>query len=396
LLALAVLTATAAASAGELDIEGSIAPELRLFPNKPAFAGQDSTTLSPSIAFQVEVVYETESGNDRLTFSPFVRLDADDNGRTHADIRTASWLHIADKWDTVIGIDKVFWGVTEARHLVDIINQDDAVEDIDGEDKLGQPMINANLLFENTTVSLFILPGFRERRFREDSARLSGRFPIDDNNPVFESGAGRRNIDVAARVSQTIGDWDIGLSYFNGTSREPSFFASTDNDGNTVLFPRYEQIDQIGLDLQLTTERILWKLEAITRSGHGSRFFAAVGGLEYTLFGIFDSNADLGLLAEYLYDGRDEQGVPPTLADDDVFLGARLVLNDEPDTQGLIGAIIDRRTQATLFSLEAERRLGNAWKIELEGRFLVNIPDDDLAAGIRDDDSITLRLTRFF
>ncbi len=384
------------ATAGELDFEGSIAPELRFFPNSPAFAGQNDTTLSPSIAFEVEVVYETDSGDDRLTFSPFLRYDADDNGRSHGDIRTASWLHIADTWDAVVGIDKVFWGVTESRHLVDIINQDDAVEDLDGEDKLGQPMINANLLFEDTTVSLFVLPGFRQRRFREDTARLSGPFPIDDNNPSFESGAGRRHVDLAARVGQTIGNWDIGLSYFNGTSREPSFVASTDTNGNKVLFPRYEQIDQIGLELQLTTERTLWKFEAINRGGHGSRFFAAVGGLEYTLFGILDSDADLGLIAEYQYDGRDEQGVPGTLADDDLFLGARLVLNDEPDSQALIGAIVDRRTQATSFSIEAERRLGADWKVELEGRFFVNVPDDDLAAGIRDDDVVTLRLTRFF
>ena len=44
-----------------------------------------------------------------------------------------------------MGIDKVFWGVIESRHLVDYINQTDGVEDVDGEDKLGQPMINLGL-----------------------------------------------------------------------------------------------------------------------------------------------------------------------------------------------------------------------------------------------------------
>ncbi len=394
--ALAILFLATAATAGEFDIDASVAPELRLFPSSPAFTDQDDTTLSPSIAFEAEIVYETDSGDDRLTFAPFARLDADDNGRSHADIRTASWLHISDDWDAVVGIDKVFWGVTESRHLVDIINQDDAVEDIDGEDKLGQPMINGNLLFDDTTVSMFILPGFRERKFREDSARLRGATPVDDNNPLFESGAGRRHIDLAARVRHTIGDWDIGLSQFHGTSREPSFIASTDENGNKVLFPSYEQIDQTGLDLQLTTETTLWKLEAITRSGHGDRFVAAVGGFEHTLFGIFDTNIDLGLLAEYLYDGRDEQGVPGTFADDDIFVGARIVLNDEPDTQALVGALVDRRSQATLLTLEAERRLGSDWKVELESRFFVNAPSDDPTAGFRRDDAITLRLTRFF
>ncbi len=58
--------------------------------------------------------------------------------------------------------------------------------------------------------------------------------------------------------------------------------------------------------------------------------------------------------------------------------------------------MIDRDTQATLFFAEAERRIGDSWKIEVEGRFLINVPDDDPLSGIRDDDFITLRLSWFF
>ncbi len=105
---------------------------------------------------------------------------------------------------------------------------------------------------------------------------------------------------------------------------------------------------------------------------------------------------DSGLLAEYLYDGRADDTAPGTSADDDIFLGARLALNDEPDSVVLAGAIVDRISQATLFFVEAERRLGDSWKIELEGRFFLNVPGGDPIAGIRDDDVLTLRLTRFF
>jgi len=54
-----------------------------------------------------------------------------------------------------------FWGVTEFQHLVDIINQTDLVENIDTEDKLGQPMINLALINDWGTVDLFIMPYFR-------------------------------------------------------------------------------------------------------------------------------------------------------------------------------------------------------------------------------------------
>ncbi len=61
---------------------------------------------------------------------------------THWDIRELSWIHVGNGWESRVGIRKVFWGVTEGRHLVDIINQTDQVDQVDGEEKLGQPMIN--------------------------------------------------------------------------------------------------------------------------------------------------------------------------------------------------------------------------------------------------------------
>ncbi len=62
----------------------------------------------------------------------------------------------------------------------------------------------------------------------------------------------------------------------------------------------------------------------------------------------------------------------------------------------LSGAIVDRTSQAALLFVEAERRLGDSWKIELEGRFFLNVPGGDPLVGIRDDDVVTLRLTKFF
>ena len=45
-----------------------------------------------------------------------------------------------------LGLRKVYWGVTESQHLVDVINQTEGVENLDGEDKLGQPMLNLALI----------------------------------------------------------------------------------------------------------------------------------------------------------------------------------------------------------------------------------------------------------
>jgi hypothetical protein len=164
LVAASLLLQGGAAIAGEWDLGGSASVELRAFTQDPAFPNQDDSTLTWSSALEPEFVHEWEAGNDRLTFVPFARWDSHDENRTHADIRTASWLHFGDGWDLVVGLDRVFWGVTESRHLVDIVNQTDAVENVDGEDKLGQPMVNLNIESQWGDISLFALPGFREPR----------------------------------------------------------------------------------------------------------------------------------------------------------------------------------------------------------------------------------------
>lgn len=387
------------AAAGDWDLDAAIEAELRIFPEAPQFPDQDDVTLSPSVAVAPEARYRWNDGQDRLTFVGFGRLDAHDRHRTHADVREANWLHIGDGWDVVVGVARTFWGVAEARHLVDIINQTDLVEDIDGETKLGQPMINLNVVSDLGAFSVYLMPVLRARTFPEDDARLRGVLPIDVDDPVFESDHEELHPDVAARWSRSFGAFDIGLSAFRGTSREPRFLPDLSEPSRPVLLPAYDIIDQESLDLQYTRGPWLWKLEAMTRGGQGHRFFAAIGGFEHTFFGVFESDADVGVLAEAMYDGRNDDitVAPPVFEDNDVFLGTRIALNDVGGTSVLAGTIIDVKTGAMVVSLEGERRIGTNWKAELTARFFAAVPDDDfILRGIRDDGFVSVNLTRFF
>lgn len=394
-LLFAIATA-APVSAQGFDFSGFVAGETRVFPEEAQFSEQRNSHISPSLVLQPEFRYRWNRRDDRLSFVPFLRLDAHDENRTHFDIRELSWYHAGDDWDTVLGISKVFWGVAESRHLVDIINQTDLVESPDQEDKLGQPMANLNLLRDWGTLSFFVLPGFRERTFPDDDARLRGALPIDDDDPSYESSAEEWHVDFALRYSHTIGDWDFGLAHFYGTSREPRLIPSVDADGNPFLQQRYDLIHQTSLDAQYTTGPWLLKLEALTRDGHdGDRFFAAVGGFEYTFFGAFESDADLGLLAEYLHDGRDSR-TPATPFEDDIFLGTRLALNDVEDTELLAGVILDLDQEERIFSVEFERRLSDNLNLEIEGQLFDNIDSNDLLSGFQDDSFLEVRLSWFF
>lgn len=392
---LALAVPAAPSVAGDLDFSGSLQLETRFFPSDPAYAGQTDAAVSPSVAIEPELIYDTDSRDDRFTLVPFARLDAHDDRRTHVDLREANWLHFGDGYDLVVGIDKVFWGVAESRHLVDIVNQSDLVEDIDLEDKLGQPMVQLQVDTDLGVFRGFVMPYFRERTFPADNGRLRGPLPIADD-AVYQSDAEEFHPDLALRWSDTIGDFDVGVSHFHGTGREPRLVA-TSRAGAIELVPTYDLIDQTGVDVQYTTDAWLWKFEGIGRGGQGAYFVAAVAGFEYTLYQVAESDADLGLLLEYLYDGRDEDGdAPSTIFQNDVFVGTRLTLNDELDTTFLAGAIVDVEDRSTSLSLEASRRLGSDMKIELEARMFPRVEPDNGLYGIRRDNQVTLRLSRFF
>ncbi|NKB60349.1 MAG: hypothetical protein GKS00_28920 [Alphaproteobacteria bacterium] len=381
-----------AATAGEVRTSGFVASELRWFPETPQFQGQFSGA-EPSLLLNPEFRYRSDDKRTQAVFIPFLRLSARDDTRTHFDLREAYIATRSGDWDVLVGVNKVFWGVAESRHLVNIINQTDAIEDTDEEDKLGQPMVNVGVEKDWGRVDLFVLPGFRERPFPRTQGRLRAGLVVDDDLATFESGAGNAHIDVAARYSHFIGDWDVGVSVFHGLSREPRFLPSADG---TRLAPRYDKITQLGLDLQYTIDAWLWKFEGIVREGHDDPFAAMVGGFEYTFFQVADSDADVGVLAEVHLDGRDENRAPPTIFDNDLFVGTRLALNDVDDTQALAGAVIDAEDGSLSFFLEAERRLGDTWKIEAEARLLGNVDDKNTLAPFKRDSFFNLRLSRFF
>lgn len=393
LLAAVLCLAAGAAEAGDFEISGFVAGELRLFPESPQFPDQFET-FQPSAIFEPELSYESGDGRHLFAVTPFARLDAQDGERTHADLREGYWQYVGDSWDVLVGVNQVFWGVTESRHLVNVINQIDSVEDLDEEDFLGQPMVNIGVQEDWGRVDLFLMSGFRLRTSPGRDGRLRGPLPVDDDpdDARFESDLGRARPEAALRYSQFFGDWDVGLHVFHGTGREPRFAPNAVGD---ALVPSYDVITQGGLDLQLTEDAWLWKLEALARGGQGEVFGAAVGGFEYTIFQIFESSADLGLLAEGLYDGRDSD-VFPAVLDNDVFVGARLALNDVQDTQVLAGVITDVTDGSSSLRVEAERRLGESWKVELEAQAFFAVDGSNNLAGFENDSLVTLRISRFF
>lgn len=387
-----LIAVVAAAIAGASDWSGRIAGETRFFWDEPSDRRQHGPGLSASL--ELTYYHEWLKEKQSVTFTPFFRWDQHDAERTHLDIRELYWEKAAETWELRIGINKVFWGVTESQHLVDIINQTDFVEDVDGEEKLGQPMINLALVRKWGTLNLYVLPGFRERTYPGEEGRLRPPFPVAQDDAEYESGARSSHIDWAARWSRSFGAVDIALSHFAGTSREPRFEPRLSLSKGIELVPHYYPINQTGLELQYTGGSWLWKLEGILRSGQGETYTAFTGGFEYTIGGVFGSPVDVGLIGEFLYDDRGTNYQTPF--EHDIFVGTRIGFNDKQSTELLLGGIVDVETGATALGLEASRRLGQRWKLSVEGRVFSGFPPDDPAHAFRNDSHLKVELAWYF
>ena len=366
-----------------VDFSGSFSIESRKFSQSGAYPKQSRE--ANGFVFQPELFIEHESGWS-FNLSVFHRYDNSDARREHTDIREAYALFFGEleenSWELRLGVDHVFWGVAESINIVDIINQSDITEDPLGKEKIGQLMAHVTLSGDWGVADLFYLPNHRQRVYPGVRGRLRPGLFVDNKLTTYESKSGRHNKDYAARFSTNIGAADVGISIFDGTSRNPSLTAALGADGTPVLKPHYEKIRQYGLDTALAAGDFLLKLEAVRRenssnsAGKLEDYSAWVAGGEYTFFSVFDSVADLTLFAEWIYDDRKQTATSPF--QDELFVSASVNLNDVSGTQLSIGVFEDLDYKSSTYAIEIKRRINDDWFWTLEASDLSRAEMKDL------------------
>jgi len=385
-----------------VEVTGRLSSETRVYPETAAHPDQRSH--ASGFAAEATVYMEDNEGRS-ITITPFLRYDAGDPDRTHADLREAFLLLYGDigddEWELRLGVDRVFWGVVESRPLVDIVNQTDLVEDPDEKTKMGQPMVHLTWSGDWGALELFGLTGHRERTFPGRHGRLRPGPVVDRDLTSYESSAGEWHLDLAARYTGSFGPVDIGLSVFDGTSREPTLLPTLAGS-ELVLAPYYEQITQLGLDTQLTTGPWLLKLEAIHRAGAQNRrldqflryeeedYAAFVAGAEYTIYAVWDSDADLSLIGEWARDGRGRWAT--NAFENDVLLAARLGLNDEQSTEFTVSVLESLDYSSRVLNADFKRRLSDSWSLHVQSYAYVGIDEDDAMYDVRRDSFIGVNL----
>ena len=388
--------------ADRIEFSGRLSPETRLYPDTSAYPDQRSH--ASGLVAELTAYYEGDKG-ESVTITPFFRYEAGDPDRTHADLREAYFLVYGDigddEWELRLGVDRVFWGVVESRPLVDIVNQTDLVENPNEKTKMGQPMVHVTLSGDWGALELFGLTWHRERTFPGRHGRLRAGPAVDHDLISYESSAEEWHLDFAGRYTGTFGPIDVGLSVFDGTNREPTLLPTLAGT-EFVLAPYYEQITQFGLDTQLTTGPWLLKLEAIHRDGSQNRrldrhlryeeedYAASIVGGEYTIYAVWESDADMSLIGEWARDGRGRWAT--NAFENDILLAARLGLNDEQSTEFTVSVLESLDNSSRVLSAEFKRRLSDSWSLHVEGSAYLDIDTEDVIYDVRQDSFIGVNL----
>lgn len=378
-----------------------------------------SKDVTGAIRYKAEFYTEWNDGADSFEFVPWIIWDSQDEERRHADIQDLAWIHVADEWELRTGIRKVFWGVVESQHRVDIINQTDATLNPNGEEKLGQPMINLSMVRDWGILDLFVLVGHRERIMPgEDDRFQSTPLPVEWDNGVYEAGGEENRVDFAFRWQHSYGDWEWALSHFSGTSRDPllgevfeteivqvatgnPFMPFVEAEVPTSIRPYYTTIDQTGLEIQYIWEGWIFKGEFISNSGYDvDRYTAGTLGFEYTQVGIFETAMDFGWLAEYSGDDRGDRAF--STAEHDVFLGGRLSFNDADSSEVVMGVNLDIETDEQVYVLELSKRVAESVKIVIDAFVItgsedpVLITQDSKTSAVSRDDYVQIEAVYYF
>ena len=347
-------------------LAGEITQEYRYYPH----TGLYETKAQHDRATVLRPEYSQSWDQDRMVFvfSPYLRAGTNEEARDHADVREFSFTRAWNHYEIKLGISKVFWGVTESTHLVDVINQTDLAGNPDGEDKLGQPLLQTSVFSDLGNFEFYVLPYFRERTFTGENGRLRGALAVDPDEAIYLHADKARHRDYALRWSHSWQDVEWALSWFKGTDRDPGFRRQENGNKLTAV---YGQSRQWSLEAQWLNGGWLLKSELLRKNSDlTGEYVASVSGLEYT-FANLAGGMDLGLLYEWLYDNRNDE--MPSKLDNASFTGARLALNDVDSTEFLLGAVINNADgNLALLRLEASGRLTEniSWTLEYLGILL--------------------------
>ena len=365
---------------------GFIQPESSIYINGDGRHGQDN--YNTSFFGKGTFISYLQNDDAKFTISAIGRFDQNDDQLRYLDFQKFKYEYYFDDVTLKVGNEIVFWGVNETFNIVDIINQSNLAENISGTKKLGQPMASISYSRDYGTFDIYLMPYFRERPFSGKEGRPRLLFEVDKNSITYESSAKKRKIDFALRYSTVIDDLDIGLSHFYGNNRTPVL---SPNPLTLKFDSHYPVLSQTGIDIQATKGPWLYKLETVSAKEGSERHLGAAGGIEYTYYGIRNTQSDLGVIVEYAFDDRNDNPF-----NNEGIIGLRWSMNDVKSSSLLAGYLFDMRGNSNRFQTEFEQRITDDLKLFCDLSLNGSIDETDFTHQFKEDSQITIKIAKYF
>ena len=379
---------------------GAINSQLRLFPYPAETVDADIETrepddkpnFAPSVALKPQFNLKWGDSGQEAKGELFFRYDMEDSQRTQFDIRELYVFFPISQFEFSLGVKQIFWGVVESVNVANFINQKDYMEDPVGQQKLGQSMFHTKIFVSDLTLSLMILPQFREMDFPDSSSYFAPPLPVLTDQSKFESKDGKNTLELAARINYPISNFDLNLIYFDGINRSPRLDIVAQSFTDFVIEPYYFDVTLIGGYGELAIKEFLFKVEAVQAKTSFADEMLSVYGTEYNLSSIAGIST-ISFAFEYL----DQVEIDPNLSpfNDSIFFGANFIFEDDANSNLVVSHLHNDKAQSSGTFLEFSRRLAENFRFTASA-VLLDIRQETPNAVFARDDFVQLDLDWHF
>lgn len=315
-----------------------------------------------------EAYYDTQVSSQQ-TDRTYVRLD-----ELYARYERADYKFL-------FGRSIRFWGALELYNLVDRFNARDLRNKMNKVEKIGAWNMEYSYFTETGSINLIV-------KFYEESEPMAAspylfyflpNFVSYNSTPQTEK---KPYIPTVYLKYNGTTDWEYPLDYAmileHGYSGKRYFYTATPQNlvpslpsyGSPTEFQeRVYLVDQIDTYDTMVVDAMLLKLEAsysrVKDDPNVGDSLALGTGFEYTINGIFQTDADLGLLSEYyrywsLDDTKYDDLRLFEVYQNDLFLAIRCTLNDLDRSTLLAGVVADMQYDEYTVSAKYETHFKNA------------------------------------
>ena len=377
------------------EINSETGIEIKEFHKIEAYPNQQNTYSS---FIKSEIFFDFKNDFEFL-IEPYLRYDRHDKNRSLFDFKENNLTYYYNDIQLKAGISEVFWGITESKNLVDIINIKD-VTDGDQKAKLGQSLlVYSNYSEKFGSLDFYYLPFFKNSSQIGETGRLRLSKPIENYNIVYEGGAGSKVPSWALKWEYSLGVLDFSLQGFRGNSRESSTIPKLENS-QLKYYQGYERISQIGTYLQVISGPIIYKLEAIKRNGQKNaknireNFYSYTLGLEYLINNLFENKWDLISFIEYHNDDRNNDSTD--VFQNDLFLATRLNFNNIDGTEILTSITLDTDGGGNTSTLELSSRITDNIRVTGSYNSYWSLNNKDILHSFRRDNYFSINIINYF